>query len=159
MLVFKNLLFWNNTMHLLTGKVLAIFTSHQTINKRLPCEKILLDTRGIINDKYYNRAIERSVLITSVDSYQLLESHNIHTSHGKLGENLLISYNPYKLKPGTQLQIGTTILEISQYCTICEHLTTINDAVPKLLEKDRGIFAKVIASGEISLEDEIYIIK
>ena len=146
-------------MDILVGTVLKIFISNKTTKQRASCEKILLDSNGIISDKYYQSDKQRSVLITSIDSYALLESHQIRTTHGILGENLLIDYNPYLLKPGTVLKIGTTHLEISQYCTICQHLSSIDKKVPKLLEKDRGIFAKVINDGEITLGDKIFLVR
>lgn len=146
-------------MDKLIGTVLEIFTSSKHTKQRASCEKILLDSDGIINDKYYKNDVQRSVLITSIESYTLLASHQISASHGILGENLLIDYNPYLLKPGTLLRIGTTDLEISQYCTICQHLSSIDKKVPKLLEKDRGIFAKVIKDGEIALGDPIFLVQ
>lgn len=146
-------------MNRLVGTVLKIFISNINTKRRASCEKILLDSGGIIGDKYHNIDKQRSVLLTSVDSYNLLQSHKINTTHGILGENLLIDYNPYLLKPGTILQIGTTHLEISQYCTICQHLSSIDKKVPKLLEKDRGIFAKVIKDGKITLNDKIFLVK
>jgi len=137
------------------GNVLDIFISNKLLKERVNCKKILLDPKGILHDKYYSTDIERSVLITSIESYRLLQSHNIIIEYGLLGENLLIDYNPYKLKPGTVLEIGTTLLEISQYCTICNHLSSIDPKVPQLLKNDRGIFAKVIKSGKITRDAKI----
>jgi MOSC domain-containing protein YiiM len=74
-----------------------------------------------------------------------------------LGENILIDYNPYDLPVGTKLEIGEVVLEISQHCTLCKSLTKVDNALPKLLKNDRGIFAKVVKSGNISLKDKIKI--
>jgi len=146
-------------MDILVGTVLKLFISNKTTKQRISCEKILLDIDGIINDKYYQSDKQRSVLITSIESYTLLKAHQIKTTHGILGENLLIDYNPYLLEPGSILKIGTSHLEISQNCTICQHLSSIDKKVPKLLEKDRGIFAKVINEGEIALGDKIFLVR
>jgi len=102
--------------------------------------------------------LERSVLITSLESYTLLKQNGIDAAYGALGENLLMDYNPYHLPIGARLKVGNVLLEISQPCTLCKSLAKVNPAVPKLLKDDRGIFAKVIESGSISKGDNIYIL-
>ena len=137
------------------GAVMALFVSQNNIKKRTEKTILNLDKKGIISDKYYNSDIQRSVLIASIQSYTLAETHNIKMPYGSLGENLLIDYNPYNLTPGTRLQIGGTLLEISQYCTMCNHLSNIDTQLPTLLKYDRGIFAKVITGGQIKIGDTI----
>ena len=134
------------------GTVLELFISKKST------KKILIDLNGIINDKFYAININRSVLISSIYSYQLANKKDINLSFGELGENILIDYNPYQLQTGTQLKIGETLLEISQPCTLCKSLTKIDNKLPKLLKDDRGIFAKVIKGGSIYLNDKIYIV-
>jgi MOSC domain-containing protein YiiM len=141
------------------GKVTTLFISQINSKNRVQKDILYLDTLGITSDKYYNTNIQRSVLITSLSSYTLAQKHNIQMPFGSLGENLLIDYNPYHLASGTTLEIGSARLEISQNCTICEHLSTIDKRLPVLLEKDRGIFAKVVNSGEIKEGDTIYLVK
>jgi MOSC domain-containing protein YiiM len=140
------------------GKILTLFISDIKTKTNLQKKELSLDTKGIHGDKYYNRDIQRSLLITSLCSYTMLESHHIYAPHGSLGENLLIDYNPYHLLPGTQLKIGSVILEISQYCTICNHLSSLDKRVPKLLKNDRGIFAKIIQEGHIKEGDLIFLL-
>ena len=138
------------------GKVSSLFYSppsgHTTANA------FDLDSKGIVNDKHYNKSIERSVLITSLESYTLAKNHNINVTYGALGENILIDYNPYSLVAGTKLKIGQVTLEISQPCTLCKSLTNIDSKLPKLLKNDRGIFAKVIEHGSIKEGDDIYLL-
>ena len=141
----------------LVGKVLNTFIFDTKMAYRQ--EKVLLevDNKGILNDKYYDTNINRSILITSKESYTLASSLNISIPFGSLGENLLIDYNPYHLNTGDKIKIGEVILEISQNCTICEHLSKIDERLPTLLKEDRGIFAKVIVRGKITVGDEIYL--
>lgn len=141
------------------GKVLHLFVSNEQTKERLEKLSLNFDPKGILQDKFYNKDIQRSVLITSKDSYILTQKYNIDMPYGSLGENLLIDYNPYLLRKGSILQIGDIQLEISQNCTICEHLSIIDKRLPTLLEKDRGIFAKVIKEGQVRKEDKIYLIK
>ncbi len=140
------------------GKVINLFISVQGSSTRIEKESFHLDPKGIIEDKYYDKNIHRSVLITSQESYALAEKHGIQVPLGALGENILIDYNPYHLNAGDQLQMGEVLLQISQNCTICDHLSAIDTYLPTLLKEDRGIFAKVIKGGVIKKGDEIYLL-
>jgi len=140
------------------GTVISLFISDKYSKKRTNQKTIEVNPLGIVNDKYYDTNVQRSVLITSLESYTLVEQHNIRMPFGSLGENILIDYNPYHLASGNIFEIGTTKLEISQNCTICTHLSSIHETLPVLLEKDRGIFAKVIKEGKIKIGDKIYLL-
>jgi MOSC domain-containing protein YiiM len=141
------------------GQIIQLFISETTSKTRVEKEEISLDGKGIQEDKYYNKNIERSILITSLESYTLAEKHNITMPYASLGENLLIDYNPYHLNAGTKLHIGSVELEISQNCTLCDHLSSIDKQLPSLLKHDRGIFAKVNKEGHIKKGDDIYIVE
>ena len=138
------------------GNVSSLFYS--TANGSTLTSELLLDKKGIVKDKHYNKNIERSVLIASLDSYALAKNHGIDVPYGALGENLLIDYNPYHLQAGARLKIANVTLEISQHCTLCKSFTKIDAKLPKLLKDDRGIFAKVIKSGSIKEGDDIYLL-
>ncbi len=138
------------------GKILELFYS--TTDGRVNATKLALDGKGVIEDKYYNKNIQRSVLITSQQSYKKADNHGIDVPYSALGENILIDYNPYHLRPGAQLEIGDVVLEISQNCTLCKSLAKVDTRLPKLLKDDRGIFAKVISSGTIHKGDNIYLL-
>jgi len=146
------------TSQINVGKISALFISTHASKSRVTKPVIELDLFGIKEDKYYNTNIQRSILITSLSSYSLAKSKEIHIPYGGLGENLLIDYNPYKLQAGAQLKIGTCILEITQNCTMCDHLSNIDENLPELLKHDRGIFAKVLQEGEIKLQDNIFLL-
>lgn len=138
------------------GNVSSLFYS--TANGSTIASVLDLDEKGIVKDKHYDKNIERSVLIASLDSYILAKNHDIDVSYGSLGENLLINYNPYHLQAGARLKIANVILEISQHCTLCKSFTKIDARLPKLLKDDRGVFAKVMKSGSIKEGDDIYLL-
>jgi len=141
---------------LVAGNILELFYS--TKEGRVKATELALDEKGVIEDKYYNKDIQRSVLITSKESYKLAADHGIEAQYSALGENILIDYNPYHLKPGARLTIGNLELEISQNCTLCKSLAKVDARLPKLLKNDRGIFAKVISGGTIRKGDNIYLL-
>ncbi len=138
------------------GKIIELFYS--TSDGRMNPHSLSFDVKGVLKDKFYNTNVLRSVLIASLDSYELAKEHGIDAPYNSLGENILIDYNPYFLKPGAQIMIGDIVLEISQNCTICNSLAKVDAALPKILKDDRGIFAKVIQSGTIKQGDDVYLL-
>jgi len=141
------------------GKVYALFIS--VSGEKTPVSKtsLKLDPKGILGDKHYESVPERTVLVTSLESYRLTENElGVTMPYGYLGENILIDFNPYALPIGTQLKIGTALLEITQNCTLCNHLSSLDKRIPKLLKNDRGIFAKVIREGEINERDTVLLV-
>ncbi|MFT7860890.1 MAG: MOSC domain-containing protein [Sulfurimonas sp.] len=134
-----------------TGKVLQLFTTCNDAEKtRLSPQTIKLDNDGILTDKFYEKDLLRSVLITSIDSYKLVEDAGISIEYGLLGENILVDINPYSLLPGERFSIGETEFEITQNCTLCKGLSSVSSKLPKILKNDRGVFAKVV-NGESSI--------
>ncbi|MBU1668628.1 MOSC domain-containing protein [bacterium] len=145
------------SLNINVGKVLDLFISEKGKSERIHKAEIYLDKEGILGDKFYAKNLQRSVLLTSIDSYSLALEHEIKMDHGMLGENILIDYNPYHLDMGVKIKIGTVILEVTQNCTICNHLSSIDKKLPKLLRDDRGIFVKVLQEGTIKYDDVVFI--
>jgi len=138
------------------GKVYKLFITQKGINDPIEKKTIIVDPRGIVGDKHYGTPAERTVLITSLDSYMLAEEQlSVKMPHGYLGENLLVDYNPYHLPAGSCLRIGSAIFEITQNCTLCNHLSKLDKRIPKLLKDDRGVFAKVVEGGKVETGDPI----
>ncbi len=140
------------------GEIIELFISKENQKSRFERTILEVNRQGIVDDKFYGKNIERSILLTSIESYRLALSKGIEMPYGALGENILIDYNPYHLPIGRHLQIGEVILEITQNCTICNHLSLIDKSLPTLLKDDRGIFVKVIESGFIEKGDKVYLL-
>lgn len=140
------------------AKILALFIT-DTNKNLIRCDRLEVDERGVVGDKHYDTSPHtRSVLITSTKAYDLLSNEGIEASFGSLGENIVIDYDLHRLNPGDRLQAGDAIVEITQNCTLCNHLATIDKRVPRLLRHDRGIFAKVVTSGTLRQNDEVYLL-
>ncbi len=144
----------------MTGKVIELFITQNSDKKtRLSVESIQVDADGIIGDKFYAKDPMRAILLSSQHSYTLSKDNSIPLETGALGENILIDINPYSLLHGDRLKIGDTLLEITQNCTLCKGLSSLNSKLPKLLKNDRGIFVKLInGSSEIKLGDKVEIL-
>jgi len=118
-----------------------------------------VDENGIIEDKFYAKDANRSILITSLDSYLLAKESSIDMEYGSLGENILVDVNPYHLTQGDIISFGELELIITQNCTICNSLSKVDAKLPNVLKSDRGIFAKTLKSGKIRKGDIVKIIK
>ena len=143
------------------GKVIQLYITRKDIPKtRATVDSAKLDDKGIIDDKFYGKDPTRSILIASTDSYNIVKDNDIEIEAGSLGENILIDINPYHLVAGDTLKIGKNELEITQNCTICQGLSSVDSKLPKLLQNDRGIFARFIkGDSEIKLGDSVVISK
>ena len=109
----------------LLGIAVNLFVSKKKIEKREPEESIILELDGVCEDKFKGKDISRSVLLVSQESYEKAKQNDIEIAIGDLGENILVDFDPYSLKPGTKLGIGSTILEISHKSSLCSSLSKI----------------------------------
>lgn len=139
------------------GKIIKLFISKADQKQRVSLNEIEVDENGVVGDKFYAKDVVRSILLTSQDSYNLAKEHGIDLEHSLLGENILMDFNPYNLEQGTKIKMGEVILEISQNCTICNHLSAVDTKLPKLLKNHRGIFARVLKGGIIKVNNDIII--
>ena len=143
------------------GRVIELFITLDDTNKtRKNVQSVSVDNDGILEDKFYGKNLQRSVLLTATDSYKITQENSIDIKTGSLGENILIDINPYHLVMGDRVMIGNVEFEITQNCTLCKGLSTVNSKLPKLLKNDRGIFAKVISGkSTINVGDIVIIVK
>ena len=141
------------------GKVLELYITIKGDPTRVPQETLTLDAEGVIGDKFHAKELERSVLIASEESYAIAQNNDVDIGNGLLGENILIDYNPYHMLPGDTFSIGEVTFAITQNCTLCKGLSSVDSKLPKLLKNDRGIFAKVLHSGSIKIGDTVCINK
>jgi MOSC domain-containing protein YiiM len=139
------------------GVVKSLYIANKDKTRPLKNE-ISLDEKGVVDDKFYAKNLERAILIASVDSYEIAKQRGIEAEFGSLGENILIDINPYGLNTGDKIYIGEVELEITQHCTLCASLKKVDDALPNILKDDRGIFAKATKPGKVKIGDTVVII-
>jgi MOSC domain-containing protein YiiM len=140
------------------GKVLQLYIS--TGNKEDPrkvVDSLHIDPNGVVGDKFYAKDSNRAILLTSLHSYNLAKEKGIDLTLGGLGENIFIDINPYNLPPQSIITIGNISFEVTQHCTLCKGLSSIDHALPKLLKHDRGIFIRALTSGTLSVQDTVKI--
>lgn len=111
-----------------------------------------LTPSGIEGD-YHNGHPTRQVLL--LDQRTLSE---FGYQPGELREQILLDFeNLQTLEPGTQLQIGTSILQITFDCTPCKTMAGYVGEDPELfiskMQGRRGMLARVVKPGAVKPGD------
>lgn len=134
------------------GKVLKTFSATSKSSK-LPRPLVpqlnLIVNHGIENDKFAGKKLDQTVMIVGLKSYEIAKENNIELVHGCLGENILLDFDPHCFEVGKRLFIEDSIIEVTQICTVCSHLSLFDKDLPSLLKGHRGLYCKIIKSGII----------
>jgi len=113
-------------------------------------EKLVLrENYGIENDKFAGDELHKTVMIIGLNSYMMAKEKEMVLEFGSYGENVLFDFDPHLLEIGDRLQIGDSVIEITEKCTLCNHLSIFGAKLPKLIKNHRGLYCKIIKGGEI----------
>ena len=134
------------------GKVLKTFSATKE-SSGLPRPEVeelnLIVDYGIENDKFAGKKLNQTVMIVGIQSYEIANQNDIELEFGTLGENILLDFDPHIFEVGKQLSFGDSIMEITQICTVCNHLSVFHKKLPALLKSHRGLYCKIIKDGII----------
>ena len=134
------------------GKVLKTFSATNEssgLPRPIVSKLNLIADYGIENDKFAGKKLDQTVMIVGLKSYEIAKQNNIDLEIGCLGENILLDFDPHDFEVGKQFFIEETILEITQICTVCSHLSLFDNNLPTLLKGHRGLYCRIIKSGII----------
>ncbi len=143
------------------GHILSINVSDKKGTIKKPVNKVIVDKNGIINDAHYGTP-HRYVSFLSVEDIRNFEQiYGKKINYGEFAENITTQdIDLSQLKLLDKLIINNIIFEITQigkkcHGEKCEIFKTTGDCImPK-----KGLFARVIGSGEIQKNDQIIIEK
>jgi len=141
------------------GEVLGLFSA-KVGESGLPRPKrdtlFLKSGYGIEGDKFAGKKLNQSVMIVGTKAYNLAKEKGIELEIGSLGENILFDFDPHEFAIGSEFKIGkSAVIRITKGCTICKHLAVFDENLPKILEFHRGVYCKIIQSGEIKVGDMV----
>jgi MOSC domain-containing protein YiiM len=143
------------------GKVIEIFSASKD-SSGLPRPKVerlnLIKDFGIENDKFAGKKLDQTVMIVGIKSYEIARENNVDLKIGSLGENILLDFDPHDFSVDDIFHIGDTQVQITQICTVCNHLSVFSKELPFLLKNHRGLYCKIL-NGGIILKDSIVKIK
>lgn len=145
-------------MDKILGSIIQLFSAplgfEGSIRPKADQLEFIVD-HGIKNDKFAGKKLHRSVMLVGTIAYDIAQQNSMKLELGSLGENILLDFDPHTLALGTKLQIGNAIIQITEECTTCSHLSIHGKDLPQLLNGHRGVYATIIQSGTISNNDTV----
>ena len=141
-------------------KVLAVNISEKKGTIKKPVEKVQLKiNHGIVGDAHAGDW-HRQVSLLGIESFKKMEAKGLKLKKGAFAENLTTEgIELFTLPIGTRMQIGDTILEVTQIGKECHHGCAIKAAVGECVMPAEGIFCIVIQEGTIQTNDLIILKK
>jgi len=138
---------------IIAGSIKGIFSAN-THSKGLPRPAVdslnIIKGLGIEHDKFAGQDLDKSVMIVGQRAYDIAKNHGIDLEPGSLGENILLDFDPHDYIDGTIFKIGDAHLQITEACSMCNHLSVFDKRLPKLILNHRGQYCKVLQSGKIT---------
>lgn len=119
----------------------------------------LVADHGLRGDRHAGRHPRRQVSLFALETLHELIAEGFIVTADKLSANLFteqLALN--KLKPGAQLRIGSTLLEIVEARVPCRNITKLDHRLPKRLYGHCGQLARIISGGTVKPGDEIEVI-
>ncbi|HKX26438.1 MAG TPA: MOSC domain-containing protein [Blastocatellia bacterium] len=119
----------------------------------------LVPNYGLDGDTHAGRDPDRQVSLFSTEVLRDLQAEGFNVSAPELSTNLLtenIALN--SLKPGTQLRVGETVIEIVEERKPCRSITRIDHRLPKRLYGQCGQLARIVKGGSIRTGDQIEVL-
>ena len=144
----------------LIGKVVAISISRKKgIPKRNVNSARLIANHGIEGDAHAGNW-HRQVSFLAIESIEKMRKRGLpNLRPGAFAENITTEFlNVPSFEIGTKIKIGdSSELEITQIGKECHDKCAIYFKVGDCVMPREGVFAKVIKSGDIKVDDEIHI--
>ena len=138
------------------ASVLAVCISENKGERKKPVASVeLRENHGIVGDGHAGDW-HRQVSLLAQESIDKMRAMGLDVSAGDFAENITTSgIDLVSLPIGSRLQIGGTLLEVTQIGKECHTRCAIYYQAGDCVMPKEGIFAKVIAGGVIKPGDEI----
>lgn len=139
--------------------LVSLNISENTGTIKTPVKSIILvEDKGVFNDAHFDKLIDRQVSLLAIEDIEYTNRKmNTNLKPGDFAENITTKgIELYSLTLGTKIYIGETILEVSKIGKECHNGCDIKKLVGNCIMPNRGIFARVIRGGEITVEDTSY---
>lgn len=141
------------------GKLIAICISEHRGTQKHQVEKAtLIENWGIEKDAH-GGTWHRQVSLLSLEKIEEFQKKGAQIDFGAFGENLIIEGFDLRTIPvGTKIQIGTTLLELTQIGKECHSHCQIYKTMGDCIMPREGVLAKVITGGTIRPGDQVQLL-
>ncbi|PLX76585.1 MAG: MOSC domain-containing protein [Desulfuromonas sp.] len=140
-----------------TGTVTAVCVSASKGTQKKPVERVrLLLNHGIAGDAHAGPG-DRQISLLSVASIDKMRAAGLDVGAGDFGENIVVDgLDLCGLPIGTKLKVGDAVqLEITRIGKVCHERCAIYYQAGDCVMPREGIFAIVLAEGEVSAGDRV----
>lgn len=140
----------------LQGTVRAVCVSQARGTGKRPVERaVLIPNHGIEGDAHAG-SWHRQVSLLSYDRVEAFNRRGGGVADGDFGENILVQGVDLSALPvGTTLTVGTTVLRLTQIGKECHSHCAIHQRVGECIMPREGVFAEVLAGGNVRPGDTI----
>lgn len=142
------------------GNVVAVCISKKKgeQKKEVPQVHVKVD-HGIIGDAHAGNWHRQISLLAKESVAKVQENIDFLLQSGDFAENILTrDIHLHSLAIGTQLKVGSAVLEVTQIGKECHQGCVIREKAGDCVMPREGIFVKVVKEGTIKKEDEIQVI-
>jgi MOSC domain-containing protein YiiM len=138
------------------AQVLAVCISENKGERKKPVEAVeLRENHGIVGDGHAGDW-HRQVSLLAQESIDKMRAMGLDVNAGDFAENITTSgIDLVSLPIGSRLQVGQTLLEVTQIGKECHTRCAIYYQAGDCVMPKEGIFAKVITGGMIKPGDEV----
>ncbi len=143
-------------MNSMQGKIVAISVSKDKgTQKQNVSEATLLTDWGIEGDAHAGKW-HRQVSLLAIESIEKMRQRGADVYPGNFAENITTEgIDLLELKIGDQVNVGDSLLEITQIGKMCHHDCAVFQQIGDCVMPREGLFAKVVQGGGIKVGDEV----
>jgi len=144
------------------GKVLSLYMTMPDMIRaghRMRVEDIEMDENGIMGSRDYENGQEHTMVLVSKKSYDIIEEAELVLEQGVLMEDIYVDIDLYHLKPGSVIEIGDVLFEVTGACEDYRYLYAFAPELPDLIRGQRGLFISPIEYGGIAVGNDVEVIK
>jgi MOSC domain-containing protein YiiM len=143
------------------GKLVGIYLGAQRGASKAPQESAeLVADHGVQGDCHAGTHPQYHVSLFAQEVLHAIQNEGFELTPGELSANLFTEgLSLDSLTPGTQICIGTAIIEIVKARKPCHSITRISNRLPKRLYGQCGQLARVIQGGTVQVGVEIILLQ
>jgi len=140
----------------MNAQLVAVCNSENKGERKTPVKQIeLRENHGIVGDAHAGDW-HRQVSLLAKESIEKMRAMGLDVGNGDFAENLTTEgIDLPKLPIGTKLQIGASLLEVTQIGKECHTRCAIYHQAGDCVMPKEGIFAKVLHGGVIKPGDRL----
>jgi MOSC domain-containing protein YiiM len=143
------------------GTVVAVCISENKGEIKTPVPVITLrENFGIVGDAHADSTWHRQVSLLAMESIDKMQGKGLDLKPGNFAENITTEGIDLCVIPvGTRMEIGDTLLEMTQLGKKCHTGCAIRELVGDCIFPREGIFVKVLRGGTIKAGDTITLLE